>query len=116
MENDIVTITEVIAYISASAAAVLYIIETIIAMSEKKKEDEKKQNVERPRRGSSHWQYRRSIRRSANLENGEEPNVLKPQITNDQTLTSISENDSEESLGFDDIYENQDENEVFLSN
>ena len=88
MESDIVTITEVIAYISASAAAILYIIDTLIPMCKKKKPQESSV-LKRPKRRSSHWQYKRSVRRSPTLEERE----LKRQYT--QELEGLIVNSNE---------------------
>jgi hypothetical protein len=88
MESDIVTITEVIAYISASLAAILYIIDTLIPLCKKKKPQESSV-LKRPKRRSSHWQYKRSVRRSPTLEERE----LKRQYT--QELEGLIVNSNE---------------------
>ena len=47
MEHDLLTISELIAYISASAAAILYIIDTLYSMCKKKKYTARKEGVNR---------------------------------------------------------------------
>lgn len=109
METDIVTITEVIAYISASAAAILYIIDTLLPMCKKKKPQESTSIKRRPRR-SSHWQYRRSVRRSPTLEQREVKRKyteeLEGLIVNTDEILENKKINTENQYGFsDETYE-----------
>lgn len=115
MESDIVTITEVIAYISASLAAILYIIDTLIPMCKKKKPHETSALKKRPRR-SSHWQYKRSVRRSPTLERDElkrqYTQELEGLIVNPDQILENRKVEVNDNYGFE---EDEDHCDVFLN-
>ena len=110
MEHDLLTISELIAYISASAAAILYIIDTLYSMCKKKKIHRKKR-----RRKSSYWQYRRSIRKSPSLSSNSKTNSDNEQADTLDNLMSHPENVVLEANQYENSLFDEDENNVFLN-
>ncbi len=115
MENDLLTISELIAYISASAAAILYIIDTLYTMCKKKKKKNKLANNKKKRRRSSYWQYRRSIRKSPSLSCNSKTNSDNEQTDTLENLMTHPENELSEANQYENSLFEQDENNVFLN-
>lgn len=112
MDYDLLTISELIAYISASAAAILYVIDTLYTMCKKKKN---KLPDNKRRRRSSYWQYRRSIRKSPSLSCNSKTNSDNEQTDTLENLMTHPENVVMEANQYENSLFEEDENNVFLN-
>lgn len=102
---DLLTITEIIAYISASLAAILYIADTLMEYSKEKKKD----NKPLPLSFRNSIKKRRAKRKSVTEFSPKEKDKTIVEINSDSSSSdcSPSSNSSpvEESFLFEDIYE-----------
>lgn len=103
MDYDLLTISELIAYNSASVAAILYVLDTLYMMCKNKLIDKKR------RHRSSHWQYRKSIRRSLSLScnsDDEQGNMFENLMTHPENVVM-------EAIEYENSLLDGNENEVF---